>query len=130
MAFFQSPDKVAGLLSLLAALVFLPMWYIFLFVATPPNMSATESAVSSLAYLFSQANPSRLMFVWLAALPCCCIFLGVAYLLGLARSKAVAVALLALSGCFGIGALFTMDFTLSFFVLLPTYWGYRSVNRA
>lgn len=130
MAFLRSPDKVAGLLSVLAALVFLPMWYLVLFVATPSYMTANESAVSSLVYLFSQENPSRLMFVWLAALPCSCTVLGVAYLLGFARSKTVAVALFALSSCFGIGALFTMDFALSFFVVLPTYWGYRSVNRA
>jgi len=130
MASFRSPDKVAGLLSLLAALVFLPMWYIVLFVAPLPNMGAAESAVASLQYLFSQENSSRQMFVWLAALPFSCGVVGAAYLLNFARSRAVATALLALSGGLGVAALFSMDFVLSFFVVLPTYWGYRCVNRA
>jgi len=130
MAFFRSPDKVAGLLSLLAALVFLPMWFIVLFVAPLPNMGAAESAVASLQHLFSQENSSRLMFVWLAALPFSCGVVGTAYLLNFARSRAVATALLALSGGLGVAALFSMDFVFSFFVVLPTYWGYRCVNRA
>lgn len=129
MAFFRSPDTVAGLLSLLAALVFLPMWYSVLFVAPAPNMPAIESAVRSLEYLFSQENSSRPMFVWLVALPFSCVVIGTAYLFNFASSKSVAIALLALSGGLGIAALFSMDFVLSFFVVLPTYWGYRCVNR-
>jgi len=130
MAFLRSPDKVAGLLSLLAALVFLPMWYIILFVSPPPNMGATGSAVASLQYLFSQENSSRPMFVWLAALPFSFVVVGTAYLLNFARSRSVATALLALSGGLGVAALFSIDFVLSFFVVLPTYWGYHCVNRA
>lgn len=130
MAFFRSPDKVAGMLSLLAALVFLPMWYVVLFVAPAPNMAATESVVTTLEYMFSQENPSRLTFVWLASLPFSCVAVGSAYLLNLARSKTAATALLVLSGGLGVAALFSMDFVLSFFVALPTYWGYRCVNRA
>ena len=130
MTYLRSPDKIAGLLSLLAALVFLPMWHIILFVAPASGMSATESAVSSLEYLFSQENPSRLMFMWLTVLPFSCAVVGTAYLLNFARSTYVAVALLALSVGLGIAALFSMNFALSFFVLLPIYWGYRCVYRA
>ena len=130
MAFFRTPDQVAGLLSLLAALVFLPMRYIVLFIAPPPNMGATESAVVSLQFLFSQENPSHLMFVWLAALPFSCVVVGTAYLLNFARSRAVATGLLAFSGGLGVAAFFSLDLTLSFFVVLPIYWGYRCVNRA
>jgi len=124
-----SPDKVAGLLSLLAALVFLPMWHIILYKAPAAGMSANESAVSSLEFFFSHENPTRLMFVWLAALPFSWVVIGTAYLFNFARSKAVAIALLALSAGLGIATLFSMDFVFSFFVVLPTYWGYRCVNR-
>lgn len=126
---FHSPDKIAGLLSVVAALVFLPMWYIILFVAPAPNFSAFESAIGSLKYLISQENASRQIFLWLIALPISCALIGTAYLLDLARSKAVAKLLFVLSCSMGIAALFWMDFTLSFFVILPTYWGYRCVSR-
>ena len=126
----QSPDKIAGLLLLLAALLVLAIWYILLFVAPIENMSVTESAISSLEYHFSQENPSRLWFVWLAALPLACTFLGIAYLLNFARSKSVATVLLALSAGLGIASFIFTNWALAFFVALPSYWGYRCVYRA
>ena len=130
MKLLRSPDKIAGLLSLLAALLVLAIWFILLFVAPIENMPVTESAMSALNYFFSNENPSRLWFVWLAILPLACTILGVAYLFNFARSKSAATVLLALSAGLGIAAFIFTNWALAFFVSLPSYWGYRCVYRA
>lgn len=101
----QSPAKIAGLLSLLSAVLVLAIWYILLFVAMPTRLSVTEAAIGALQYTFSVENPARWSFVWLATLPLLCAMIGSAYLLNLARSKVIAILLLASTIFLGLAVL-------------------------
>jgi hypothetical protein len=121
---------MAGLLSLLAAVLLLAIWYILLFVATPDNISVAQSAVESLRYLLSAENPSRSWFVWLAVAPFVSITLAVAYLSGLARLKAPATMLLVLTVALGLLGVYYFTWSLALFVALPSYWGYLCVRNA
>lgn len=129
-AFLRSPHQIAGLLSLLAAVLLLAIWYILLFVATPSNISAAQSAVDSLRYLLSAENPSRSWFVWLAVAPFVSIALAFAYLSGLARLKVPATTLFVLSVALGLLGIYYFTWSLALFVALPSYWGFICVRNA
>jgi hypothetical protein len=130
MGFLDSPHKIAGLLSLLAALLVLGMWYIFLFVATPSNISATNAAVGTLEYVLSSENPYRVYFVWLLVAPVIAIALGVAYLWGPPRSKGVATTMFVLSLALGLSAFYFANWSLGLFIALPSYWGFICIRNA
>lgn len=130
LAFSRSPHKIAGLLSLLAALLLLAVWYIFLFVATPSKVSAGQSAVESLQYVLSAESPSRYWFVWLAVAPFISFALAFAYLSGLARLKAPATMLFVVSLVLGVLGIYFFTWSLALFVVLPSYWGYLCVRSA
>jgi hypothetical protein len=124
MRFLHDPHKVAGLLSLVAALLILVVWYILLFVATPSNMSASQAASGTLEYVLSSENPHRAYFIWLAIAPVMAIVLGLSYLFGLSRSKGAAATLFVLSATLGLSAFHFTNWSLGFFIALPSYWGF------
>ena len=126
----QSPAKIAGLLSLLSAGLFLAVWYILLFVAIPPRLSVTEAVVGQLQYVFSVENPRRWYFVWLAIPPLLCVVIGSLYLMNLARSRAIAFLLLASTICLGIAVFAFNTWEFAFFVTLPAFWGWRCLPAA
>ena len=121
---------MAGLLSILAALLLFVIWYILLFVATPSNISIAQSATDSLRYLLSAENPSRSWFVWLAVAPFVSLTLALAYLSGLARLKAPATMLLVFTVALGLLGIYFFTWSLALFVALPSYWGFLCVRNA
>jgi len=124
----QSPAKIAGLLSLLSAVIVLGIWYILLFVAMPSQLSVTEAVIGQIQHTFSVENPSRWAFVWLGILPLLCTGIGSAYLLNLARSRAIAILLLASTISLGLAVLAFNTWDLAFFVTLPAIWGWRCLQ--
>ena len=124
------PATIAGLLSFLSAILILHVWYILLFVATPSKLSVSEAAIGHLQYFFSIENPTRLFFVWLAALPLFSIAIGVAYLFKFADSKTNAVLLFASTIGLGLAELAFHTWDLALFVALPAIWGWRCVRVA
>ena len=130
MTFLRSPDKVAGLLFLLATFLILTIWIQLLFLTPVPDSSATDSASHAIEQMFSPENPSRLWFVWLAFLPLACAALGTAYLLNLAKNKIGAMVLFILSVGLGTTAFVFTQWPLALFVALPGYWGFRCAYRS
>ncbi len=126
----KSPDKIAGFLSLLGALLSIISWYILLFVALPERASPLQSAISQLQYTFSSQNPNQFWFIWFALLPVCGIAIGAGYLANLAKTKLGAVILLLLSCALGVSTLLLGKLGMAIFVLLPTFWGWRCVVRS
>jgi len=129
MKFPQNPHKIAGLLSLLAAILILPFWYILLFVAQPSNIPVLDSATTTLNYMFFTANPARSYVIWHAVAPLASLILGGFYLLGFSRSRLIAKILFALSLALGISAIFFSNLAIAFWVALPCYWGYLSLTH-
>jgi hypothetical protein len=125
-----SPANLVGVFSFLSAFSVLGIWYILLFVANPPNLSATQSASEQLHFVFSAEDPHRGYFVWLALLPLLSVIIGTAYLFNLARSRAVAALLLISTLILGIVDLAFTTWYLAIFVLLPAFWGWRCVRSA
>jgi hypothetical protein len=128
-ALLRSPDKIAGLLFIVATLLISASWCIVLFFDTPPDMSPAESAIHSLEEMFAQGNPSRLWFVWFAFLPLACTVLGLAYLLDLARARTGAMVLFVLSVGLAATAFLFTQWALALCVALPCYWGFRCAYR-
>ena len=128
MTFLRSPDKVAGLLFLLATLLILTIWFQLLFLT--PDSSAAGSAGHAIDQMFSPENPSRLWFVWLAFLPLACAVLGSAYLLNLARTKTGGMILFIISVGLATTAFVFTQWPLALFVALPCYWGFRCAYRS
>lgn len=122
------PQGIAGVLFLLAAVLAGAVWYIYLFVAAPPNLPVLQSAVGLLQYTFSIENPERLWFAWMAALPFLCVALGVAYLKNGARTRRGWLILLCASVTLAIASFAFSDWGLAAFVALPILWGYRSFH--
>ncbi len=60
-----TPQVITGYLFLLAAVLAGAIWYIYLFVAVPPHISLSQSAIDLLRYTFSAENPQRLWFAWM-----------------------------------------------------------------
>jgi hypothetical protein len=124
------PDQIAGLLSLLAAVLAGTIWYIYLFVANPPGLPLPGVVLSQLTYTFSPENADRWWFIWLAALPFALAAVGAAYLCRLARTRTVAMLLLAVLVILAASALWLTDWSLAIFVALPIGWGWRCVHGA
>ena len=124
------PDKIAGLLSLLAALLIMGVWFILLFVAKPEGTSIIESAVDTARYLLIEEQSTRNWFIWFAILPVLSIAIGVTYLLGVARTKAMAITLFILASMLGVSSFFLFDWRLAISVALPSYWGLLCVRQA
>ena len=130
LALLRSPHKVAGALSLVAAVLVLVIWYIVLFVATPDSLAVAEGAANSLAYLLSAENPSRSWFVWLAVAPVVSTALGLGYLFGLSRSAVSAAALFVAAVILAATGFYFVTWSLALFIALPCYWGYLCVRSA
>jgi hypothetical protein len=125
----RSPDKIAGLLYLLAALLLLTIW-VQLLLAPSPDAAASGSLARSLEQMFSPHNPAQLRFVWLAFLPLACVTLGAAYLLNLARARPGSMVLFILSVGLGTAAFVFTQWPLALCVALPCYWGFRCAYPA
>jgi hypothetical protein len=123
-------DQIAGLLSFLAALLAGVAWYIYLFVASPPERPLAESVRGQLAYSFAPENADRWWFIWFAALPLALTVVGAAYLSRLARNQAVAMLLLAVLIILAGSSFLLTNWSLAIFVALPIFWGWRSVRGA
>jgi cytochrome bd-type quinol oxidase subunit 2 len=123
-------DRVAGLLSLVAATLVGAIWYIYLFVAPVRPESLTASAIDTLKYTFSSENEMRWWFAWLAALCLCCAAVGAAYLLNVGRKRQGAILLFSVLIFLALGTLAFTAWPLALFVALPAYWGYRCVHGA
>jgi len=119
---------MAALFSGLAAILFAGIWYIYLFVAPLPGMTAFESAGESLKYSFSPENGLRDRFIWLALLPAACIGMAVAYLVNLSATRAGAAGLLIATVVLAILTLVLADPALAVFVGLPALWGYMCLR--
>ena len=125
----KSPAKIAGLLSLLSTMMVLAVWFILLFVGMPANLTVTNAVIDQMSYFYSDENPARLTFIWLALLPLISAAISSAYLLNLARSKKVATLLLASTIAIGSVVLAFGPFSLAIFVLLPAYWGWKCLEN-
>ena len=130
MTFLRSPDKVAGLLFLFAALLVLTIWFQLLFHAPASDLSPAGSASLAIEQMFSPENPSRLWFVWLAFLPLACAALGTSYLLNLARTKTGGMILFVISVGLGTTVFVFTQWPLALFVALPCYWGFLCAYRS
>jgi hypothetical protein len=122
------PVKIAGLLSLLSTMLVLAIWFILIFVDIPSNLTIIDSVIDQMSYIYSDENPAKATFIWLTLLPLISAAIGSAYLLNLARSKTVAILLLALTIAIGSVMLAFGPFSLAIFVLLPSYWGWRCLE--
>jgi hypothetical protein len=123
-----APQAITGILFLLAAVLAGAVWYMYLFVAVPPNLSVLQHATGLLQYTFSPENPQRLWFAWMVALPLLCVVLGVAYLMNGARTRRGWLVLLSASVLLAIASFVLNDLALAVFVALPILWGYRSFH--
>ena len=124
------PSRIAGLLSLLAALLVLGVWFILLFVAQPEGVPLIKSAVGTARYVLFDEQSSRRWFIWLAILPLVSITIGVFYLSGAARTKGFAVTLFILVAALGASSFVLLDWSLAIWVALPSYWGFICVRQA
>jgi hypothetical protein len=123
-------EQIAGLLSLLAALLAGVAWYIYLFVATPSERPLADSVHAQLASSFALENADRWWFIWFAALPLALTVVGAAYLSHLARNQAVAMLLLAVLVILAGSSFYLTTWSLAVFVALPIFWGWRCVRGA
>ena len=121
---------MAAVFLCVAAFLFGGIWYIYLFVVPLPRETALESARHTLQFTFSSENELRDAYFWIAALPAACIALAIAYLSKAAKSKRVAIFLLAATLVLAITTLVLVDPALAVFVALPAIWGYKSVRGA
>jgi len=124
------PCRIAGLLSLLAALLVLGVWFILLFGAQPEGVSAIENAIGTARYVLFEEQSTRHWFIWLAIVPALSIAIGVCYLLGVARSKGFAITLFILAATLGASSFVLLDWSLALWVALPSYWGFLCVHQA
>jgi hypothetical protein len=124
----ESPAKIAGYLSLLSTMLVLAIWLILLFAGRSPNLTIVDAIIDRMSDFYSDENPARLTFIWLAVLPLISAAIGSAYLLNLARSKKIAILLLASTIAIGSVVLAFGPFTLAIFVLLHAYWGWRCLE--
>ena len=124
-----APHVVAGWLFGMAALIFVPFWYITLFVAIPGNFTVWEFVKDELRYFFSSANPNFWMYVWLVALPVLCVLMSVAYLSNVTRTKNMRLVLFGLGVLLAIAA-FALPTKIDFgvFVALPLIWGFLAIR--
>ena len=124
-----APHVVAGWLFGLAALTFVPFWYIALFVAIPGNFTVWEFVKDELHYFFSSANPNFWMYVWLVALPVLCVLMSVAYLSKVTRTKKIRILLFGAGVLLAIGAFaLPTKIDFGFFVALPSLWGFLAIR--
>lgn len=123
-----TPNVVAGLLFLFAAVFAGGVWFIFLFAAMPTDSTVMDSVMGLLQYTFSSENPERWWFAWLASLPVLCGVLGTAYLLNVARNRKGRLILLSISIVVAIASFALNDLVLAMFVALPILWGYRALR--
>jgi len=123
-------EQIAGLLSLLAALLAGVAWYISLFVATPSQRLLGDSVFGKLATSFALENADRWWFMWFASLPLVLTVVGAAYLSHLARNQAVAFLLVAVLVILAGSSFYLTNWSLALFVALPIFWGWRCVRGA
>lgn len=121
-------SQIAGWLFLIPAAAVIGIWYIYLFVAMPDNLTVWQSVVGQLEHTFSEANPQAWWFGWLAALPFLCIALAAAYLFNVGRTRAGALALLAATLTLAAATLLLTSWPLAVFVAFPALWGYRAIH--
>ena len=129
MKFFRNPDKLAGIFFFISVMPVLLVWIGFLFVGNTSNSPLTSFALDQVSYVFSEENPTRLWFMWFAVLPLACTILGIAYLLGVANNRRLAIAMLVVA-IFLAGLSFVLcDWTIAVFVTAATFWSLRCVHR-
>jgi hypothetical protein len=124
----KSPAKIAGLLSLLSTMFVLAIWFILLFVGIPADQTIAHAVIDQITYLYSDQNPARLTFIWLAVLPFISSSIGTTYLLDLARTKMIAGMLLVVTIAIGLVVLAFGPLSLAIFVMLPSYWGWKCLE--
>jgi hypothetical protein len=123
-----APNKIAGWLYFVPALIVGGIWYIYLFVATPAHLTVWQSVVGQMQYTFSDENPQAWWFAWLIALPAACVVLGVLYLFNVASARPVRIGLFAFAIALA-GATFVLnDWPVGVAVAIPAYWGYRAIH--
>ena len=123
-------EQIAGLLSLLAALLAGTAWYILFFVAMPADRPLSDSMRSQFASTFSPENADRWWFIWFAALPLTLCVVGAAYLARLARNQSMAMLLLGVLVILAASSFYLTNWSLALFVALPIFWGWRCVRGA
>jgi hypothetical protein len=121
-------EQIAGLLSLLAAVLAGVAWYVYLFVADPGDRPFADSAYSQLNSSFATANADRWWFIWFSALPLALSAVGAAYLSRLARNQTMAMLLVAILVILAASSFYLADWPLAVCVALPIYWGWRCVR--
>ena len=125
-----APHVIAGWLFLLPALFVGGIWYTYLFVAMPTNLTVWESVKSQLEWTFSDANAHIWLFVWLAALPALCILMSVAYLSNVVRTRNGRIGLLSAGVALAVASFAAVSWDFSIFVALPSLWGYRAIHAS
>lgn len=111
-----------------AAAFQVPVWYIYLFVATPTGQPVTEAARRQLVFTFSGEGPYRWWFVWFAAMPVLALLVGLAYLAKGASRRVGAIALVCVSSANALGALALADWTTALVLAMPIYFGAQCVR--
>jgi hypothetical protein len=123
-----APHAIAGWLLFVPAVAVFGIWYIYLFVATPDNLTLWDSLGGQLRYTFSDENPQLWWFTWLVALPIACVLLGIAYLRNLAKVRSLGIALLCCVIALAIATFALNNIGLAIFVAVPALWGYRALH--
>jgi len=129
MKFFKNPEKVAGILFFISVMPVLFAWIVLLFVGNTSNLPFMSSALNQINYIFSEGNPTRSWFLWFAVLPLVCAALGVAYLLGAANNRKLAVVMFVVAISLAGLSFVLCDWTIAVFVTMPTFWSLRCVRR-
>ena len=123
-----APDLIAGWLFVLPALLLAGTWYAYLFVGIPDNFTVWGSVKGQLHWTFSEENVHIWMFVWLVALPGLCVFMSVAYLKNMARTRNGRIGLFSAGVALAIASFATISWDFSIFVALPSVWGFRAIH--
>ena len=123
-----APHTVAGWLLFVPALAVMGIWFIYLFVAMPDNLTVWEGLLGQLRYTFSDENPQAWWFAWLVALPTLCAVFGLAYVLNLARSRGSKVALLGAIIALATATAFLNNVGLAALVAVPAIWGFLAIH--
>ena len=126
--FLKTPDRIAGLLLLWAAIWLLAFWGVLLLAATPPDIPVWKSAAGQLHYIFVGGNPHKVWHVWMAALPLLCVVLSVAYLNGAGRKEGIGWIMFGIVLTIAISACVLNDWTIAVVLVLPVYWAYGAAK--
>ena len=129
MKFLRSPDRIAGLLLLWAAIWVLGIWGVLLFADVPAGTPVWTSVAGQLHYIFLGGNPHKGWHLWMAVLPLLCIGLGVLYLNGAARKGNAGWLLFGVVLAIAVLAWSLNDWTIAVMLTLPLYWAFKAARR-